>query len=262
LPRQLPIYVINLKRDVQRLEQMKQQLEKLGLSWTRIEAVDGDEISPDEINKANRRATPRKLSAGEIGCLQSHVKIWRLLANQSEPAAVIMEDDIVMSSDLPKFINSGAWLPEGDCVVRLETFLMPAVLGKKPFEMHGRDLYQLRSLQYGCAAYIITKSRADRLLKEYNKYVDTADRFMFCTPSRNNVYQLSPALCIQRDIHDIGFQFHRVDSRIELERRHMIRKSQYHPVSFFLRLKLLLKTQLLRLFDVLRGYPVKKIPYM
>lgn len=240
---------------------MQEQFNRLGLGWERVEAIDGNKLSTDEINKLNQRATPRKLSPGEIGCLQSHVKVWQRLIQQDVPAALIMEDDVLISPDLPKFMYSHEWLPEDDCIVRFETFLMPAVLGKNPSKAHERMVYPLRSLQYGCAGYIITKARAKKLLEVYHKYVDTADRLMFCNPLSNHVYQLDPALCIQRDIHENGFLEHRLDSGLEPGRRDMIKKSKYNPVSFLLRVKSWFCAKTSIVLDVLGGYPFKVIPY-
>jgi glycosyl transferase, family 25 len=257
----IPIYIINLAQDGERLALMQEQCDRLGLGWDRVEAVDGNKLGVDEINKLNQRATPRKLSPGEIGCLQSHVKVWQQMIQQAVPAALIMEDDVLLSPDLPRFLYSHEWLPEDDCIVRLETFLMPVVLGKKSFETHERMLHPLRSLQYGCAGYIITKTRAKALLEVYHKHVDTADRLMFCNPLSNHVYQLDPALCIQRDIHENGFLEHRLDSGLESGRRDMIKKSKYNPVSFLLRMKSWLYGKINMLIDRARGYPFKVIPY-
>lgn len=62
----LPVYVINLDVDTQRLFTMQAQLDSLGLNWQRIPAVDGGRLSSEVLQQENRRARRRNLSAGEI----------------------------------------------------------------------------------------------------------------------------------------------------------------------------------------------------
>ena len=75
----IPIYVINLEGSDNRLQQAAQQLTAHGLSFERIDAVNGRQLSAAHKRavvdaKANRNKFYRPLSDGEIGCYLSHKK--------------------------------------------------------------------------------------------------------------------------------------------------------------------------------------------
>jgi len=102
---QVPIFVINLDADESRLAAMREQLDALALAWERISAVDGTALSPAMLLQENRRARPRRLSAGEIGCLQSHVAVWQRIADGSESAALVLEDDVLLAPDITSILK-------------------------------------------------------------------------------------------------------------------------------------------------------------
>lgn len=256
----LPIYLLNLDVDAERLERMRMQLELFELEWVRVSAVDGTTLPPQVLRQENRRARPRMLSPGEIGCLQSHVSIWRQIADGPSPAALVLEDDVLLASGFARIVNDVSWLPP-DGIIRLETFCMPVSLGHQIHALEARGVYQMRSNHHGAAAYILTKVRAKILLQDYAAYIDSADRMMFCKPLRNNVYQLSPAPCVQYDIHKYGRRINNQYSRLQDERVKMERKSLYDPRSLALR-AMWRFGELSRLAsDIANGYHVRKVSY-
>jgi glycosyl transferase family 25 len=93
-----PIFVINLDRDVERMDALTRSLERLALPFERVSAVLGKEV-PDweqlvdaELYAArNRRAMPR---AGEVGCYLSHLKAMETFLRTDAPWCVILEDDV------------------------------------------------------------------------------------------------------------------------------------------------------------------------
>ena len=85
---------------------MREQLDSLELTWERIPAVDGTALPPEVLLQENRRARPRRLSAGEIGCLRSHVAVWQRIAEARAPAALVLEDDVLLAAGV--HVPSGA----------------------------------------------------------------------------------------------------------------------------------------------------------
>lgn len=258
---QLPVLVINMDDDVERLATMREQLQLLDIEWERIPAVDGTALSPQVLRQDNSRARPRKLSASEIGCLQSHVTVWRRIVEGTAPAALVLEDDVLLNPDVALFVNTPSIFVDHDCIIRLETFGMPVVLGQQVANVHGRGLYPLRSLQYGTAAYIITRSRARILLNDYDGRIDTADRLMFCNPLRNRVYQLSPAPCIQHKRHAHRDSSNRIHSRLESEKLVMLRRSWREPLTIACRVTDKIRSLVGIGLDLARGYPLQAVPY-
>jgi glycosyl transferase family 25 len=95
----IPVYVINLKRSVERRNHTYSQLNDLGIKFSFIEAVDGNEFSDMEIIKSNDfdvwkcGARSRNLLKGEIGCVLSHLKIYKKIIDEEIEMACILEDD-------------------------------------------------------------------------------------------------------------------------------------------------------------------------
>lgn len=254
----LPVFVINREADSQRLAAMRKQLDSLGIAWERLPAINGATLSPEILLHENRRARPRKLSPGEIGCLRSHARAWQWIAEGQAEAGLVLEDDVLLASDVTVLIRDLGWLPSDDCIVRLETFSMPVILAERVSTVSGRGIHPLRSIHYGSAAYIITRQRARALLHALGKRIDNADSFLFRYPVRNHVYQLSPALCIQYRRH---FRARSGDSLLEDERSHMLRQSHRDPVAMAHRLIWKAGSLLGIGIDMARGYSLFTVPY-
>ena len=71
------IFVINLKRDVEKEKNMKSLLENL--NYEIIEAVDGKRLNNNDfiLIKTFLHHTIKALKLGEVGCSLSHLKIWK-----------------------------------------------------------------------------------------------------------------------------------------------------------------------------------------
>lgn len=259
----LPIYVINLDDDRKRLAAMRDQLDKLGLPWERISAVDGAYLSPSTVTQENRRIRQRKLCAEEIGCLYSHIIAWRRIAEGQDRAGLVLEDDLLLATDMAPLVKDPAWLHSDDCIVRLETFARPVVLGSKIATVYGRGLYPQRSIHYGSAAYIITPERARAMLRAYRRYVDTVDDMMFRYPRENRVYQFSPAPCIQHNIlnHARRTEFSVRPTRLGRESARMMRQSWCQPRDMTRCLALKAESVFHIMLDIVRGYPMQVVPY-
>lgn len=97
-------YYINLDRSPEREDYMVGQLQDYGIKAQRIKAVDGallnkeytDKIIRDQSLK-NHFMSPK---LGEIGAFESHKESWRLISEQEEDFALVLEDDIRVSKEL------------------------------------------------------------------------------------------------------------------------------------------------------------------
>lgn len=88
-------YLINLDRDRERLAFQERQFAQLGLSFERVSACTD---SSGEVNRFRWWcATLRPVVRGEVGCVLSHVKIYRLMAARGEKVAAVFEDDVILS---------------------------------------------------------------------------------------------------------------------------------------------------------------------
>lgn len=110
-PAKLGILVINLDRSPRRLAAMASQLDRMGLEWERFAATDGNALGKDAAAcgyspSLNRKQYPRNLNAGEIGCFVSHRRAWQYVLAKGWDGAVILEDDVRLSGELPAAIDA------------------------------------------------------------------------------------------------------------------------------------------------------------
>jgi len=101
----LHTWVINLDRAPERLARIRAQLERLGLAWTRLAAVDARALTPVQRAALDeptyRRRHGKTPVPGELGCYLSHLEVMRhFLAGEAE-FALVLEDDVLLHDALP-----------------------------------------------------------------------------------------------------------------------------------------------------------------
>lgn len=108
----LKIYIINLKKSIERKEHMESQLLKLGLinSSEFIEAVDGSLLSENIYSelideKLSQFIIQRSLTRGEVGCYLSHFKIYKKMMEENLKYSIVFEDDVYINDKLLEFIK-------------------------------------------------------------------------------------------------------------------------------------------------------------
>ena len=199
----LPIYYINLANRTDRRAQMEAQFDLLGLGATRIEAVN----PLDMVGRLSHRGWFRNhfpgLSPEALASLLSHAIVLDYIAAGSEPWSLVLEDDAVLSRDLPDFlIRAEAELPAGLDLVRLEAGYRPARLGRENVVKRGPvAIRPLQSAQEGAGAYLIRPHAARRLLKALPKTGLTLEDCLFGRAGWGlyalSIGQTVPALSIQ-----------------------------------------------------------------
>ena len=112
-------FVVNLDKNHDRMEFMKDQLARLGIVYDRVPAVYGKMMSPEELECDFARtrslwAQRRRLSLSEIGCSLSHIKIYRAMIEGNIPVALVLEDDVVLDSRLQEVVS------------KIESFISPS----------------------------------------------------------------------------------------------------------------------------------------
>lgn len=106
----LHAWVINLDRAPERLQRIRAQLERLGLPWTRLAAVDARALSAEQRGALDEAAYRRKHgmtpALGELGCYLSHVEVMRAFLASEHEFALVLEDDVLLKDSLPAVLAS------------------------------------------------------------------------------------------------------------------------------------------------------------
>lgn len=176
-----PIFVISLARASERRADISRRLQADGLQYEIVNAVDGRKINRADYadrleqydsqkgssfrcaNHKNRHNAP--LNNGEIGCYLSHYNLWRRIADEKIPAAVILEDDAVWNSDFAAVVAEAAacdW--EWDLIQLCGSKKKRICRVLQPLNRH------FNLVQYGnkcgeAAAYLISLPAAKKLIK-------------------------------------------------------------------------------------------------
>lgn len=100
-----PVYVINMAQNTTRMERVTSELTRLGINFTRFEAVNGRALSDEEIAQvydptANLRRARHPMVKPEMGCYLSHIALWKKIGAGDAPGGFILEDDFAATDGL------------------------------------------------------------------------------------------------------------------------------------------------------------------
>ena len=105
MPPDLPIFVISLARAESRRAAMRARLDKAGLRYEIVDAVDGAQLDiTPYIYRFNQRKFNRKfgrdMTPREVACYLSHYQLWERIAAAKNHCALVLEDDADWHEDL------------------------------------------------------------------------------------------------------------------------------------------------------------------
>lgn len=164
----LPIYLINIDRASDRLQEITRHSESLGLAVTRVRGVDGSLVPTEQWIDVDHHGffirNGRNALPGEYGCYRSHVKALERLLESGADAAIIIEDDVHLDGNLlDRALALRALAPEAEVIKlvshrvrwfrRLSKSALGDVLGVCRFGPQG-----------SAACYLVTRSGAQKLL--------------------------------------------------------------------------------------------------
>jgi glycosyl transferase family 25 len=105
-----PVFVITMRPPF--WSRLQRQLADLGTRAERVDGTDGNTIDVAQWI-AEGRCQPaadgdRALTRGELGCSDSHRRVWAQIVQRDLPGALVLEDDADPPPDLPQWI-ARAW---------------------------------------------------------------------------------------------------------------------------------------------------------
>lgn len=173
-----PAYFINLDRHPQRCADTVGQLQALGIRYERIAGIDYRDLDREALRLAvdPSPAVPfkRALSPGEVACFLSHLKVWRLIAEQADEMALVFEDDVSFTAGAREALVALEAGPRDWDMVRLSCPRPIPAEDSRP--LHGRFQTVLsRKYPMSTIAYAVTKPAAARLVATLNPFAQPVD---------------------------------------------------------------------------------------
>lgn len=175
-------FLINLDKSTERLAHMQQLLASLDISYERMPAVCGAELSQEELTrcfdaKRSLIANRSVMTPGEIGCALSHLSVYRRMMDERLDSALVFEDDIDLA---PTFPEALAQAYRGLDVSRPQIVLFSDFRRPQSFQ-EGRSSQSFRlrrEKSMACTdAYVITRPAAELICRVNFPVITCADQF-------------------------------------------------------------------------------------
>lgn len=162
------VYVINLDGSVERWAALCARADEYGIDLIRVAATDGRKLSRQDFRdvdwKGFVRHGGRTILPGEYGCYRSHVRCLSIFLQSDFDAALVMEDDIEITADLPERTTAILdAVPSAD-VVKLFNHRSRGFLGVAKSEFGDEIGRCLHGPQGSAACYVITRQGAAKAL--------------------------------------------------------------------------------------------------
>jgi glycosyl transferase family 25 len=175
------ILCINLKRSPHRREMMDAEARRAGIDLTFVQAVDGKELSlemaPGYDGAARLQHAPH-LKANEVACVLSHKAALEKFLSGGGAAAVVLEDDAVLSERFMPFVEAVIKSPIPWSAVNLENrngkHLRPALV-RFGF---GVGLYASAWLSKGSTGWLYSRSGAELIVRSLSRFRHAYDTHM------------------------------------------------------------------------------------
>ncbi|MBE8189972.1 MAG: glycosyltransferase family 25 protein [Candidatus Thioglobus sp.] len=181
----IPIFIINLKKDAKRKQYMQNLLAKFSLKAKFIEAVDGKLLSTKTIKniyseKQSIKNINRGMTKGEIGCVLSHKNIYEQMILDNLPVILVLEDDADFDDKLLDFIQQIDNLPKNWQLIHLGVHFYQEQMrhniwyGKR---LKSHTLRRFTEIRYGTHGYLINNSGAKKMLKHLHQISQPIDHY-------------------------------------------------------------------------------------
>lgn len=163
------IVVINLPTSTDRRQDISEHLADLGLEYEFFDAIDGRQMSVEEIASVYAPDLAKttqwgELTRGEIGCALSHQAIWQALVDSGERGWLVLEDDAQLARDVPNWLaRLQTMVADGEVVPFVSTSKTPYFFGR--VRLGDRWIVYPNQAFVLATAYYITPLAARRLLE-------------------------------------------------------------------------------------------------
>ena len=175
----MKIFIINLVSAIERHKFMQDQLERLGLEYEFFPAINGRELSKEELkSKVSREWSiiyeGRELGLAEIGCALSHLEIYKKIIQEQIEYALILEDDAWITPSINMVLKN---IEEQKWGNMAEVILLSDGCKYGKYIINNHEYYSLFEVKggYNAHAYIITQKGAQKLYDVLTPICHVAD---------------------------------------------------------------------------------------
>jgi glycosyl transferase family 25 len=196
------VHVINLAAASERLAHMTRVLGAAGIAFERFGAIEPVQALAHPCFAKIPRMAERSWTPGEIGCLLSHYEVWRKIANDGDPFAAVLEDDLFVDPGLKPLLDDHRRIPRDADLVKLETTGAEVSVSRiARCRSGGIGFHRLWSLHHGTGAYLLSRRAAGILIGRIEAFDAPVDDALF-SPAHPvggslRAYQVVPALAVQ-----------------------------------------------------------------
>ena len=146
---------------------MSAQLEKLGVEYEFVEAVDKRLLTEQHSklydDESVRRRVGRSLSPGELACALSHAHVWEIALSRDISHALILEDDAELSPEFLQTISNLALFPSDWDLINFCTTAPQMPTGNiLPPNLNIGNISKKMS---GTVAYVVTRKGLETMLE-------------------------------------------------------------------------------------------------
>ena len=186
-------YVINLARSRDRRAHITGELNKTGLDYEIITAVDGRDLDVSDLALVDPSFTTKiglpagavgGIPAGTAGAALSHLQVYRKIIEDGLDKALVLEDDIMVPADLGRLAEAVAGQLTGAEVGLLsyDTWDPLQVSPEGSVDLPSSRLFALPIDLYrisSAGAYVITREACERMIKSVLPLRVQADGWWF-----------------------------------------------------------------------------------
>ena len=167
---QIPIFVVSLSDSRERREAMGEALTELGLGFEFVDAVDARDGLPESFEEqidreAIRKNLGRDMLGPELGCALSHALVYREILKRNLSRAIVLEDDIVPTTDFLELLRSSVLERSQYDLVLLYYNLATAFRWSFRPCLGNYKFFRFSVLPSSTACYYLTRAGASKLLE-------------------------------------------------------------------------------------------------
>jgi glycosyl transferase family 25 len=171
------IYVVNLRRSIERRLDIKQKLESKHVNFEFFEAVDGKLEGHGLFKRYDRRRALRnhgfELTLGELGCYASHFLLWEK-SIQENINILILEDDIKLCCNFVAAMQFAEQEIERFGLIRFSAHKHRKIAICKKSET-GLRIVRFKRGPHGTSAYMISPVAAKKLVNNAKVWFEPVD---------------------------------------------------------------------------------------